>query len=81
MTKDGKMWSNFWGAIGSDGYYARSRDYIAIVQNQRKYVGNLGYGWSACHICNSRTVFQEGIQPRAVYSNSTEAFRLYKINT
>ena len=40
MTKDGKMWSNFWGAIGSDGYYARSRDYIAIVQNQRKYVGN-----------------------------------------
>ena len=40
MTKDGKMWSNFWGSIGSDGYYARSRDYIAIVQNQRKYVGN-----------------------------------------
>ena len=47
------MWSNFWGAIGSDGYYARSRDYISIVQNQRKYVGNLGYGWSACHICNN----------------------------
>ncbi|KAM7427333.1 Procollagen-lysine [Porites harrisoni] len=41
MTKDGKMWSNFWGAIGSDGYYARSRDYIAIVQNQRKGVWNV----------------------------------------
>ena len=36
VTKHGKLWSNFWGALGSDGYYARSRDYLAIVQKQRK---------------------------------------------
>ena len=35
MTKLGKLWSNFWGAIGEDGYYARSRDYLAIVQQER----------------------------------------------
>ena len=38
VTKHGKLWSNFWGALGSDGYYARSHDYLAIVQKQRKWV-------------------------------------------
>lgn len=37
MTKEGKLWSNFWGATGEDGYYARSRDYLAIVQRERRY--------------------------------------------
>lgn len=36
VTKHGKLWSNFWGALGTDGYYARSRDYLAIVHRQRK---------------------------------------------
>ena len=36
VTKHGKLWSNFWGAVGTDGYYARSRDYLAIVHRQRK---------------------------------------------
>ncbi|KAL9971421.1 hypothetical protein ACROYT_G023941 [Oculina patagonica] len=40
MSKHGKLWSNFWGKLGSDGYYARSRDYLAIVQKQRKGVWN-----------------------------------------
>ncbi|CAH2320522.1 procollagen-lysine,2-oxoglutarate 5-dioxygenase 1 [Pelobates cultripes] len=29
------LWSNFWGALNSDGYYARSEDYIDIVLRQR----------------------------------------------
>ena len=36
VSRHGKLWSNFWGALGSDGFYARSRDYLAIVQRQRK---------------------------------------------
>lgn len=36
VSKHGKLWSNFWGALGSDGFYARSRDYLALVQRQRK---------------------------------------------
>lgn len=43
MTKLGKLWSNFWGAIGEDGYYARSRDYLAIVQQERLGVWNVPF--------------------------------------
>ncbi|KAK2547937.1 Procollagen-lysine [Acropora cervicornis] len=43
MTKEGKLWSNFWGATGEDGYYARSRDYLAIVQRERRGVWNVPF--------------------------------------
>lgn len=33
-----RLFSNFWGDIAADGFYARSRDYIPIVQNERRYV-------------------------------------------
>ncbi|XP_066297450.1 procollagen-lysine,2-oxoglutarate 5-dioxygenase 1-like isoform X3 [Branchiostoma lanceolatum] len=42
-TKYGKLWSNFWGAIGDDGFYARSDDYIDIVQGTKKGVWNVPY--------------------------------------
>lgn len=38
MTKYEKLWSNFWGGVGSDGFYARSEDYIDIVKYDRVYV-------------------------------------------
>ncbi|CAG0881937.1 unnamed protein product [Cyprideis torosa] len=31
-----KAWSNFWGALTTDGFYARSPDYMDIVQNKRR---------------------------------------------
>ena len=37
------MWSNFWGDIGSDGYYLRSDDYVEVVQGTRKGVWNVPY--------------------------------------
>ncbi|RWS03079.1 Procollagen-lysine:2-oxoglutarate 5-dioxygenase 3-like protein, partial [Dinothrombium tinctorium] len=36
LTQPNKLWSNFWGALSSDGYYARSHDYIDIVKNNRR---------------------------------------------
>uniref|UniRef100_A0ACB8EEG2 Procollagen-lysine,2-oxoglutarate 5-dioxygenase 1 n=1 Tax=Sphaerodactylus townsendi TaxID=933632 RepID=A0ACB8EEG2_9SAUR len=39
----GKLWSNFWGALSADGYYARSEDYIDIVQGRRIGVWNVPY--------------------------------------
>lgn len=39
----GKLWSNFWGALSSDGFYARSEDYVDIVQGQRVGVWNVPY--------------------------------------
>ena len=32
----GRLWSNFWGAIDHNGYYARSKDYIDIVESRKR---------------------------------------------
>ncbi|XP_053547507.1 procollagen-lysine,2-oxoglutarate 5-dioxygenase 1 [Bombina bombina] len=37
------LFSNFWGAVNSEGYYARSEDYIDIVQRQRIGIWNVPY--------------------------------------
>lgn len=43
VTRHGKMWSNFWGALSLDGYYARSEDYVDIVQRKRVGVWNIPF--------------------------------------
>uniref|UniRef100_A0A1I7X073 procollagen-lysine 5-dioxygenase n=1 Tax=Heterorhabditis bacteriophora TaxID=37862 RepID=A0A1I7X073_HETBA len=35
VGQPGKAFTNFWGAIASNGYYARSEDYMAIVHGKR----------------------------------------------
>ena len=37
LPRPGKAWSNFWGALTKEGFYARSMDYMDIVQNTRRY--------------------------------------------
>lgn len=34
LTRPEKVWSNFWGALSSQGFYARSSDYMDIVGRQ-----------------------------------------------
>uniref|UniRef100_A0A8C5BXP0 procollagen-lysine 5-dioxygenase n=1 Tax=Gadus morhua TaxID=8049 RepID=A0A8C5BXP0_GADMO len=43
VTRHGKLWSNFWGSLSLDGYYARSEDYIDIVQGKRIGVWNVPF--------------------------------------
>ncbi|XP_053246171.1 procollagen-lysine,2-oxoglutarate 5-dioxygenase 2 isoform X2 [Podarcis raffonei] len=43
VLRHGKLWSNFWGALSPDGYYARSEDYVDIVQGNRVGVWNIPY--------------------------------------
>uniref|UniRef100_A0A2P2I196 procollagen-lysine 5-dioxygenase n=3 Tax=Hirondellea gigas TaxID=1518452 RepID=A0A2P2I196_9CRUS len=43
LARPHKAWSNFWGALTSDGFYARSLDYVEIVQNQRRGLWNVPY--------------------------------------
>jgi hypothetical protein len=33
-----KAWSNFWGTLTADGFYARSMDYMEIIHNNRRWV-------------------------------------------
>ncbi|XP_056279355.1 procollagen-lysine,2-oxoglutarate 5-dioxygenase 1, partial [Pseudoliparis swirei] len=43
ITRAGRLWSNFWGALSADGYYARAEDYVDIVQGRRVGVWNVPY--------------------------------------
>lgn len=43
LSRPGKLWSNFWGALSPDGFYARSEDYVDIVQGKRRGVWNVPY--------------------------------------
>uniref|UniRef100_A0A158Q7U8 procollagen-lysine 5-dioxygenase n=1 Tax=Elaeophora elaphi TaxID=1147741 RepID=A0A158Q7U8_9BILA len=43
LTLHGKLFSNFWGALDSNGYYLRSEDYIEIVDGNRLGIWNVPY--------------------------------------
>uniref|UniRef100_A0A8C9RGF4 procollagen-lysine 5-dioxygenase n=1 Tax=Scleropages formosus TaxID=113540 RepID=A0A8C9RGF4_SCLFO len=43
VSRRGKMSSNFWGALGPDGYFARSEGYLDIVRARRVGVWNVPY--------------------------------------
>lgn len=43
MIRPYQAWSNFWGSLTSDGFYARSIDYMDIVQNHRRGVWNVPF--------------------------------------
>lgn len=38
-----KLFSNFWGAVSSNGYYLRSDDYVEIVEKRRKGIWNVPF--------------------------------------
>lgn len=43
LVRPDTLFSNFWGAIGNDGYYERSDDYIDIVNKKRRGVWCVPY--------------------------------------
>jgi len=49
MIRPYSAWSNYWGLLSSDGYYARSFDYMDIVRNDRRGLWNAPY-ISSCYL-------------------------------
>lgn len=43
MIRPYQAWSNFWGSLTADGFYARSIDYMEIVQGQRRGLWNVPF--------------------------------------
>lgn len=43
IGRPGKMWSNFWGALSQTGFYARSEDYMDIVEGNKIGLWNAPY--------------------------------------
>ncbi|CAG9863076.1 unnamed protein product [Phyllotreta striolata] len=52
LTRPGKAWSNFWGALSKDGFYARSNDYMDIVHSEKRGLWNVPF-ISNAYIINS----------------------------
>ncbi|XP_076756253.1 procollagen lysyl hydroxylase isoform X2 [Xylocopa sonorina] len=62
LVRPYKMWSNFWGAIMDDGFYARSFDYMEIVKNERRGLWNVPF-ISSCYLINATLISNEKTRP------------------
>ncbi|XP_057899064.1 multifunctional procollagen lysine hydroxylase and glycosyltransferase LH3-like, partial [Melospiza georgiana] len=43
LSRPGHLWSNFWGALSAEGFYARAPDYLEILHGHRRGVWNVPY--------------------------------------
>ncbi|XP_077301869.1 procollagen lysyl hydroxylase [Arctopsyche grandis] len=57
VTRSGKAWSNFWGALTLEGFYARSIDYMEIVHLVRRGVWNVPF-INSCYLMNAAEVLR-----------------------
>jgi procollagen-lysine,2-oxoglutarate 5-dioxygenase len=62
MIRPYTAWSNFWGALNKDGFYARSLDYMEIVNSDRLGLWNVPY-LSSCYLVSSKILRGAGTQP------------------
>uniref|UniRef100_H0UZC2 procollagen-lysine 5-dioxygenase n=1 Tax=Cavia porcellus TaxID=10141 RepID=H0UZC2_CAVPO len=68
LSRHGKLWSNFWGALSPEEYYARSEDYVELVQRKRLGVWNVPYIAQA-YVIRGETLRTE-LSQREVFSGS-----------
>ncbi|CAK9826971.1 Procollagen-lysine,2-oxoglutarate 5-dioxygenase [Anthophora retusa] len=62
LVRPSKMWSNFWGAIMDDGFYARSFDYMEIVKNERRGLWNVPF-INSCYLINATLISNKKTRP------------------
>jgi procollagen-lysine,2-oxoglutarate 5-dioxygenase len=58
-------WSNFWGMLSSDGFYARSPDYMDIVNNDRRGLWNVPF-ISSCYLIRGDVILDKQTRPNYV---------------
>ena len=54
LKRPDELWSNFWGAVSSNGYYKRSDDYMEIVKNEKQGIWNAPFISSAILFSSDR---------------------------
>jgi len=59
-------WSNFWGSLSSDGYYARSFDYMDIVASNRRGLWNVPFV-STCYLVSGTIIHDKSTRPSYVH--------------
>lgn len=53
IKRIGGVWSNFWGALSEKGFYARSTDYMSIVNNEIRGIFNVPYA-AQCYLVKAK---------------------------
>ncbi|NWU45524.1 PLOD1 dioxygenase, partial [Hylia prasina] len=72
VSRHEKLWSNFWGALSPDGYYARSEDYVDIVQRRRVGLWNVPY-ISSVYLVKAKALRSELEQADLFHSDKLDA--------
>lgn len=67
LVRPSKVWSNFWGALTPDGFYARSSDYIEIVNNNRRGLWNVPFV-SGSYLVNGTLLKNKEDMPSYIYN-------------
>ncbi|XP_050425318.1 procollagen-lysine,2-oxoglutarate 5-dioxygenase isoform X2 [Adelges cooleyi] len=62
LTRPFKAWSNFWGALSKDGFYARSFDYMDIVNYNKTGVWNVPY-IATCYLMKGKILDNKITRP------------------
>ncbi|XP_008556514.1 procollagen-lysine,2-oxoglutarate 5-dioxygenase [Microplitis demolitor] len=65
LLRPGQSWSNFWGAVADNGYYARSSDYMEIIENKRRGLWNVPY-ITNCYLINVTVISNAATRPQFV---------------
>ncbi|EEB15965.1 Procollagen-lysine,2-oxoglutarate 5-dioxygenase 3 precursor, putative [Pediculus humanus corporis] len=65
LVRPFKAWSNFWGGIAEDGFYARSFDYMDLVNNEKRGLWNVPY-ISGCYLINGTVIRNDETKPSYV---------------
>ncbi|EZA59211.1 Procollagen-lysine,2-oxoglutarate 5-dioxygenase [Ooceraea biroi] len=62
LVRPYKAWSNFWGAITDDAFYARSFDYMEIIKNERRGLWNVPFVTN-CYLINATIIGNKATRP------------------
>lgn len=69
LTRPLKLWSNFWGSLNDEGFYARSFDYVDLIKQERTGL------WNVPHIMNAYLIngnfIKENLNSNSSNSNSS----------
>jgi len=62
LVRPYKAWSNFWGALNTEGFYARSHDYMDIVKGERRGLWNVPF-MTGAYLVNGSLIRNESSRP------------------
>lgn len=74
LTRPYKLWSNFWGALSAQGFYARSEDYMDLVQDKKLGMWNVPFVMNAILVQGSRVDNLRGAHASTVHIDPDMAF-------